>query len=155
MIPRERGAMMQLYFAYGSNMSTKRLCGRIPAAAPVGPARLDGMRLAFNKPGRDGSGKANLVPAAGARAWGVAWTLPEDAWPVLDGFEPDYERAVFRLLRPDGRALHAHVYLHACPADTPSNPPSRDYLDHLLAGAAEHGLPEEYIAKIRAFGEVS
>ena len=146
---------MAAYFAYGSNMSTARLAARVSDPVTVGSAHLIDWQLAFNKPGRDGTGKANLVPAAGARVWGVAWTLPEDAWPVLDGFEPDYERSVLRLLQPDGRALHAHVYLYACPADTPSIRPSRDYLDHLLAGATEHGLPEEYIAKIRAFGEVS
>jgi cation transport regulator ChaC len=146
---------MAVYFAYGSNMSSARFAARVSDAEALGRAQVIDWRLAFNKPGRDGTGKANLVPTAGARTWGVAWTLPEDAWRVLDGFEPDYERAVLPLRRADGRELHAHVYLYACPADTPSIPPSRDYVDHLVSGATEHGLPEEYIAKIRAFGDVS
>ncbi len=146
---------MPVYFAYGSNMSRARLATRVSAAEALGPAHVSDWRLAFNKPGRDGTGKANLVPAAGARTWGVAWSLPEDAWPVLDGFEADYERAVFRLLRADGRELHAHVYLYECPADAPSIPPSREYVDHLVGGATEHGLPEDYIATLRAFGDVS
>ncbi len=146
---------MAAYFAYGSNMSSARLSSRVSDAEALGPAHVVDWRLAFNKPGRDGTGKANLVPTAGARTWGVAWTLPEDAWRVLEGFEPDYERAVFRLLVADGRDLPAHVYLYACPADAPSIPPSRDYVDRLVAGATEHGLPEEYIAQIRALRDVS
>ena len=143
---------MSIYFAYGSNMSSARLAARVSDAEALGPAHVSDWQLTFNKPGRDGTGKANLVQAAGARTWGVAWTLPEAAWPLLDGFEPDYERAVFRLLRGDGRELRAHVYLYACPADAPSIPPSGEYVDHLVAGATEHGLPENYIAKIREFG---
>ncbi len=144
---------MSIYFAYGSNMSSARLLARVTAAEPLGRAFVSDWQLAFNKPGRDGSGKANLVPAAGAVTWGVAWTLPEDPWPLLDGFEPGYERGVFRLLRTDDRELHAHVYLYECSADAPSIPPSNDYLDHLLTGALEHDLPEDYIANLRSFGD--
>ena len=39
-----------LYFAYGSNMSTPRLQARLPHARPLGPAWLDGHRLAFGSP---------------------------------------------------------------------------------------------------------
>ena len=142
---------MSIYFAYGSNMSSARLLARVSGAERLDRAFVNDWQLAFNKPGRDGSGKANLVPASGVVTWGVAWTLPEDPWPLLDGFEPGYERAVFRLLRTDGREVHAHVYLHECPADAPSIPPSNEYLDHLVAGAIEHDLPEDYVANLRSF----
>jgi hypothetical protein len=68
--------MTQLYFAYGSNMSSGRLR---PGAVPAGAARLEGYRLRCNKRGRDGSGKAE--------AWGVLFWLPDPDWEALDRFE--------------------------------------------------------------------
>jgi len=142
---------MSVYFAYGSNMSSARLLARVSGATALGRAHLSDWGLRFNKRGRDGSGKANLVPAAGGRSWGVLWTLPEEAWPRLDGFEPGYERQTFRLQRSDGTRVDAQVYLHACPPDAASIPPSDAYLDHLLTGAREYRLPDDYIEKIRSF----
>jgi hypothetical protein len=141
---------MSSYFAYGSNMSSARLLARVSGAELRGRCRLRDWRLAFNKPGRDGSGKANLVEALGDLTWGVAWRLPDDAWPVLDRFEPGYERRVFQLTETDGQTLQAHAYLYACPAGSPWLPPSDDYLAQLLRGALEHDLPTSYIAKIRS-----
>jgi hypothetical protein len=139
---------MAVYFAYGSNMSSARLAARIPAVEALGAAFVRDWRLAFNKPGRDGTGKANLVPAAGERAWGVAWKLVEAHWETLDRFEPGYQREIFRLERSDGTVLDAHAYLF-----DPGGPvlaPSRDYVEHLISGSLEHGLPDHYIETIRA-----
>ncbi|MDY0002073.1 MAG: gamma-glutamylcyclotransferase family protein [Polyangia bacterium] len=36
-----------LYFAYGSNLDQAQMRRRCPTAAPIGPATLDGWRLAF------------------------------------------------------------------------------------------------------------
>jgi len=52
-------------FAYGSNMSTKWMQGRVSSAKPIGRAKLSDKRLVCNKKSEDGSGKANLVDAAG------------------------------------------------------------------------------------------
>lgn len=49
------------YFAYGSNMSVSRLQSRITIEEDVGAAYLEGWQMVFNKRGRDGSGKANLI----------------------------------------------------------------------------------------------
>ena len=146
---------MSVYFAYGSNMSSARLLARVSGAAALGRAHVSGWSLRFNKRGRDGTGKANLVPAPGALCWGVAWTLPDDAWPRLDRFEPGYERHTFRLQRSAGDEIDAQAYLHACPPAAPSIAPSDTYLDHLLNGALEHDLPDDYVAKIRSFAKPS
>lgn len=145
---------MSVYFAYGSNMSSPRLLARVSGATTLGRAHVRDWRLCFNKGGQDGTGKANLVPAAGSLSWGVAWTLADDDWPRLDRFEPGYERHPFRLWRSDGDALDAQAYLHACPSDAPSIPPSDTYLDHLLSGAIEHGLPDDYVDTIRSFARL-
>jgi gamma-glutamylcyclotransferase len=52
------------YFAYGSNLDLARMRARAPAVGLIGPALLQGMRLAFDKRGGDGSGKANLAEDA-------------------------------------------------------------------------------------------
>ena len=49
------------YFAYGSNMCTRRLKQRAPSAVPLGVGYVSGFRLAFDKIGSDGSGKCNII----------------------------------------------------------------------------------------------
>jgi gamma-glutamylcyclotransferase len=146
---------MDLYFAYGSNMSTTRLQARVEAALPVSHAFIDGWRLAFDKPGRDGTGKANLVEIAGERTWGVLFRVPPSAWAVLDEFEPGYQRCEFRFTRRTADELEAHAYVYSSHADVSSEathgPPSHEYLEHLLTGAREHDLPRDHIALIESF----
>lgn len=159
---------MELYFAYGSNMSTPRLRARLADSRPLGRAFVDDWQLAFNKPGRDGTRKANLVPSVGARAWGVLFEIPRDAWSVLDAFEPGYTRHAFRFERPTREPLMAQAYVYspapttaldAAPIPTPKTAqgsalpgaPSAAYLAHVLAGAREHALPESHIAWISSF----
>jgi hypothetical protein len=142
---------MALYFAYGSNMSSARLAARVPAARALGAVYVRDFRLAFNKPGRDGTGKANLVSASGERAWGVAWALSDLAWNELDVFEPGYRRVSCVLSSVDGRTLAAEAYVFPAPADAPLLAPSADYVTHLVAGAREHGLPETYVRWLSGF----
>jgi gamma-glutamylcyclotransferase len=49
------------YFAYGSNLHPVRLLERVHSAQLVGVIELSQHRLAFQKRGRDGSSKCNLV----------------------------------------------------------------------------------------------
>jgi len=138
-----QGIAVDLYFAYGSNMSTRRLRTRIAGAQPLGCARLDGWRLTCNKPGVDRSGKANLVFDGQATAWGVLFQLQMADWPILDRFEPGYQRCQHEVRTPDGGDYLAHVYLAA--GDTREIPPFDWYLAHLIEGAQEHRLPVEYV----------
>ena len=100
---------MEVYFAYGSNMSSNRLRARVPEARTIGRAHLNGWRLAFNKPGRDGTGKANLVASAHSTSWGALYEIPSEAWEQLDSFEPGYERARFGFERVSGSAIEAQA----------------------------------------------
>ena len=143
---------MQFYFAYGSNMNGERLRARVPQARAIGAVSISGWRLAFNKPGRDGSGKANLVADSERTSWGVLYELPTDGWSILDRFEPGYEHASFRLEDVRGGVREAGAYLFPCPAAEPSLSPSAAYLELMLAGAREHRLPPSYIERIRSFG---
>lgn len=136
----------EIYFAYGSNMSTERLRDRIPRAAPVGRARWPGMRLVFNKVAADGSGKANLVEDPRAEAWGVLFSIPLIDWANLDGFEPGYSRVGCAVVLDSGEDFRAQVYLGI--GETRETSPHDWYRDHLHRGAVEHGLPDEIVRMI-------
>ena len=136
-----------LYFAYGSNLSSARLLARVPSARARGAARLDGFALRLDKPGADGSGKANLLATPGALVWGVVYQLDPSDWPALDACEPGYERTAVRVAL-DGAPLAAQTY--CSPLYGPGLAAFRWYHRHLVDGAREHGLPEEWIALIEA-----
>jgi hypothetical protein len=149
---------MAVYFAYGSNMRSARLTERIGPSQAIGAVHVCDWTLRFDKPGRDGTGKANLVPATGLRAWGVAYQVADSAWELLDRFEPGYRREGFRLDRSDGTSLECIAYLYpslypstdAPREQAPWLAPSGEYLGHLVDGALEHGLPTDWIETIRA-----
>jgi len=128
-------------------MSTPRLRQRVPSARPLGRARLPGVRLAFNKPGRDGSGKANLVAAPGEVGWGVLFELPLGEWSDLDRWEPGYARLPCEVFDDRGLATAAEYYVYEGPGEELE--PCDRYLRHLLEGAREHGLPEAFISALR------
>ena len=149
-------SVSELYFAYGSNMSRARLIGRVPGAEHVGVARCDGYALRFDKPGRDGSAKANLAPAPDGVVWGVVWRIAAADWARLDACEPGYLRVLVAVglgdegLGDEGVRRQAHAYVYRGPAI--AVPPLRAYLDHLLEGAREHGLPEDYRRALALLG---
>ncbi len=136
------------YFAYGSNMSRARLHERVPGAVAQGAARLDGWRLRFDKPSRDGSTKANVGPEEGSVVWGVVWALPAGGWSVLDGYEPGYDRIPCEISAASGRILTAGLYVYRGP--TGDGLPFDWYLAHLIDGGREHALPADYLEDLRA-----
>lgn len=128
-------------------MSTTRLRARIPAAEPIGAARIEGYQLVCNKRGKDGSGKANLIAASNAGAWGVLFQLTQHDWATLDRFEWGYARSSCRVSCNRGVGHEAQLYLALAPADR-EIPPYDWYRDHCLAGAREHALPSPVIEAI-------
>ena len=142
---------MELYFAYGSNMSSARLGERLASVRALGRARASGWSLTFDKPGRDGTSKANLVARPDAHVWGVVYELRTEDWPALDRYERDYRRAGCIVETPAGERLETQAYFFDSDPGRPAARPSRDYLAHLLAGASEHGLPEDHVRVIQSF----
>jgi gamma-glutamylcyclotransferase (GGCT)/AIG2-like uncharacterized protein YtfP len=135
-----------LYFAYGSNMSSARMHSRIPAARLRGVGCVAGFRLAFEKLGADGTGKANLVAQPGCLVWGVLWSFPESEWPSLDRAERGYARRDVEAVC-EGARVRAQTYVATLPADAPLKV-SAEYARLVLESAREHGLPEEHLARI-------
>lgn len=137
---------MDLYFAYGSNMSCARLERRVRPVRALGAARLRDMAWRCNKRGADGSAKANLVREPGGAVWGVIFELDASAWPELDRFEGGYRRIRVRVEAAGGDPLAAQTY--ASERLIEDARPTEDYRRFLIEGAREHGLPEFWRAML-------
>jgi len=136
-----------LYFAYGSNMLTSRLRERAPSARVVGRADLLDHELRVHKRARDGSAKCNVVPCRGAVVHGVLFALDDDEdWVTLDraeGCGAGYERATLVIA-----GQSAQLYIAQSEYIDESLLPFTWYLDLVVGGAREHGLPPDYIARL-------
>lgn len=138
-------------FAYGSNMSTRRLCERVPSARVIGVGVLKGHKLCWHKVSKkDGSGKcdAALTDAAGSEIHGVLYEIALAEKSKLDraeGLGAGYDEKDV-VVECQGRPLTARMY-YATNTD-PSLKPWSWYKAHVMAGAREHGLPAAYVAVI-------
>ena len=145
-----RRVMQALYFAYGSNLASRRMGERVPGARPRGRARLEGWRLVADKPGRDGTAKLNLVREIGAHVWGGVWALRVQDLLVLDRFEGGYERLAVSVSH-DAGAVAATTYVSTLHGAQPGL--ERGYKGFVLEGAREHGLPPEWVALLESLPE--
>ncbi len=137
-----------LYFAYGSNMLTQRLTARCLSAQPVGVAYAPDHGLEFWKRGKDGSGKATLVPRPDTRQFGVLFQINTAELSILDaiegvGFGYDRNEDFPVICASSGTKKMANTYL----ATQPDNglKPFDWYLALVIAGAKQHNLPIEQI----------
>ena len=139
------------YFAYGSNMCSGRLRDRVPCEF-VAVARLSRHRLRFHKLSKkDRSSKCDAFHTGLETddVWGVVYDIPVAKKPVLDGFEGrgyGYEDAEVVVILPTGEPLTVHTYLANSSYIREGLAPYSWYKGYVEAGAAEHGLPPEYVA---------
>ncbi|MBU2583248.1 MAG: gamma-glutamylcyclotransferase [Alphaproteobacteria bacterium] len=142
------------YFAYGSNMLAERLQRRCRSAVVHGVAVADDYALAFSKIGQDDSGKATLVAAAGVRTHGVVFRISIDDLALLDRFEGrgrGYERwddFSVRCASDGGKLCKAATYIASTPYLDDKLRPFDWYLDLVIHGARQHGLPPAHIEAI-------
>lgn len=140
------------YFAFGSNMSTTRMCQRLghrPSdikafktwSKPT-KAVLLGYRRVFNKPDPDDPAKkgfANIVADQNGKTEGVLYQLSRDVIAFIDQHEDGYQR-VEVTVKVDGKDSQAQTYVAASP--TEGLKPPKEYLETLKMGAEEHGLTQ-------------
>ncbi len=139
------------YFAYGSNMSFKRLAARTASARSHGVAALPGYRLKFHKTGRDGSAKCDVVACSEqlAAVHGVIYRISRTDKAELDKFEGlgrGYDETVITLVDHHQQSIDVNLYI-ATHTD-PLLKPYHWYKQHVLVGAVENGLPSEYVRQI-------
>ncbi|WP_428267506.1 gamma-glutamylcyclotransferase family protein [Haliangium sp.] len=138
---------MHCYFAYGSNMLRARLEERVGPVQVLGPSVLDDYAHAFSKFGRDGTGKGNIHPRAGAAVHGVVYALNPLQLAWLGVIEGGYQAVTVRIRCLD-RARDATTYEALAPR--PGLRPSAAYFTYYERGMEEHSLPLAYRALVRA-----
>ncbi len=98
---------------------------------------------------------ADIIEAPDAEVWGAVWRIPLDERPTLDRQEglhldpPHYRRIAATVSTPDGADFECLAYQVAT-REAAHVPPSAKYLDTMLRGAAEGGLPVAYVDGMRA-----
>lgn len=142
------------YFAYGSNMLTARLGDRVSSAANPTPYALVAHQLRFHKRSVDGSGKCSLIDTGDPRdvVHGVIFDIEDRQIPDLDlheGVGHGYRRCI-RQLCLHGTTHEVLMYVAEAGFTDDALVPYKWYLDLVVAGAEEHGLPRDYVAALRA-----
>lgn len=139
------------YFAYGSNMSSKRLNARVKAIK-FANGKLLNHKLKFHKISKDGSGKCDAFETGDSNDFvlGVVYEIYENTLDTLDSFEGKgygYDRKEVEITLEDMRKITAVTY-YATNIDD-SLLPYDWYLKHVLFGAKENRLEDNYINFIR------
>lgn len=142
------------YFAYGSNLSTKRILKRCPSATVVCVASLNKFKLRFNKSGSDGSAKANIERTNSNNdvVHGVVYNIAKAEVAILDACEGEgthYTRTTCRVVSAEGKRVKCSIYI-AIACTEKDTQPYTWYLAHIVTGAKEHKLPENYCAALEA-----
>jgi len=137
------------YFAYGSNMSLARLQARTPSAHPLGRYILRQHDLRFHKAGDDGSAKCDACFTGDDNdaVYGGLFRINAAQQPALDqveGVGNGYEVKEVMVIGVDGALVQAFTYWATRVDDTLK--PYAWYVNHVLVGARERGLPECYIS---------
>ena len=138
------------YFAYGSNMSFKRLQKRVCSAEPKGRGVLRSHCLAFHKVSKDKSGKCDIVSSKESDVvWGRVYRIDDKDKECLDRYEGlgyGYAEKNVTVELDSGTTIRAVTY-YATVKD-PTLQPYTWYITHVLVGAKESCLPPDYIKKI-------
>lgn len=127
-------------------MSSKRLKERIPAAEPVATGRLNNYSFTCNKIGGNRVCYANIEYDENSHLYGVIYKLEPEDLNTLDSYEGNYQREEVTI-ELNTETVKAITYI--------SNYTAEDlqvedwYKDHIITGAREHQLPEEYIHSIK------
>jgi hypothetical protein len=141
------------YFAYGSNMSLRRLRVRVPSACVVSVATLRAHELRFHKRGRDGSAKCDIYSTGEAshRVIGVLYTIDpceRHALDLAEGLGAGYDEKEVSVTAEAGEMVIAFTYQATDLA--PELKPYHWYKQHVYLGALENRLPPDYLAMIAA-----
>ena len=143
------------YLAYGSNMSSARIRGRVPSAKFVTIAVLTHHCLRFHKKSKDGSGKCDAYHTGNPedKVLGVVYEIDEGEKCCLDkceGLGKGYNKKEVCLETIDNRRdrIRACTYCAEEKHIDKSLRPYTWYKHHVIIGARKHGLPENYIQHI-------
>ena len=143
------------YFAYGSNMLTRRLTSpeRAPCAMFVDTGFVAGRQLTFDKLSCDGSGKCDAEETENEtdRVYGVIFEIKCAHKPALDRAEGrcnGYKLETVEVITKQ-RIVLAQTYIAT--RKERALRPYHWYKALVVAGAVEHDLPNCYVEWLRVF----
>ena len=141
---------MLKYFAYGSNMSSKRLVARVPSAKALGVYTLSNYRLAFHMSSQDGSSKCNAHYTGNDQDQiiGVLYDIEsqhKSALDTVEGLGVSYDIKYVTIKNQTNQNLQAFTYVSLPSRLQPQLSPYTWYKNHVLIGALENSLPQDYI----------
>lgn len=148
--------IMDLYFAYGSNINMKQMKERCPSATFFSKAIMRDYRLDFpRRSERWGGGVAGITKDESNFVEGVIYELTFEDLLKLDIFEgvkeKRYERKKASVELSDGRSIEVWVYFANMQDGWPFAP-SRKYIETILEGAKEHHhLSERLIKHLQSY----
>lgn len=148
-----------LYFAYGSNMSERRLKKRVCSAQVIGTGVLNDHCLTFHKRSTDGSGKCTIECSELDKVYGVLFKINKADECKLDKAEGaygngHYKKVTCKIKIWDSKCKEYKGGVTVCGVKTYQARPERIdrklkpyswYKQHVLVGAIEQKLPPHYI----------
>ena len=153
-----------LYFAYGSNMSERRLRKRVPSTKVIGTGVLDNHCLTFHKGSTDESGKCTIECSESGKVYGVLFKINKKEKKCLDDAEgkvkddckKGYKRITVKIEIWDSKCSKYACGDTICAKTYQATPVSINreikpyfwYKQHVLVGAIEQNLPPSYIHRL-------
>ena len=156
---------MTLVFQYGSNCLDSEINGenRLKGDAEFLDIAetMEEFELAFDVLSkRRGCAAADIVRKAGSRVWGVLYKVPDylidrktakergrKSFDEIEGEGTNYKRENINVRHSNDEIVRALTYTVICPE--PGLKTNIDYVCHIICGLREHGVVEQYIAKVK------
>ncbi len=143
------------YFAYGSNLNKEQILARCANPKVIAAAKLPHYRVAFFGYSKTWDGAMEtVIPDPGQDVWGVIYELNFSDRDRLDACQDvrlDGTGAYFhypaRVTDTEGK-IRTVLFYKKDILGTPEKP-SREYLDFIVLGALQRGLPASYIEGLR------
>uniref|UniRef100_A0A8D9B8X9 gamma-glutamylcyclotransferase n=1 Tax=Cacopsylla melanoneura TaxID=428564 RepID=A0A8D9B8X9_9HEMI len=148
-----------LYFAFGSNLNSKRIHVNNPSAKRKGVGLLKNYRLDFNRYSERWKGSvATVVPDQDEEVWGALWEIDVKDMDNLDSQE-GVHIGWYRVFQPqiqtnnDNQTVQCRSYhlIDQPPKQTPlpeERYPSKLYHEVIVEGAVETQVPREYLKRL-------
>ena len=139
-----------LYFAYGSNLSTKYVRNYTPSATFVRRALLPNFHIEFRRYSDNlKGGISTIIEAPGKMVHGVIYEVDSKEIEALDILEKVplgvYKREGFEVLGEDGKWYKADLYRVVKPEGPYT--PAKKYVGWMVEGMKEHDIEPAYAKK--------
>lgn len=116
-------------------------------------AEAKGVDLIFDFPSRWWGGRvAGLIDKPGASVFGRLFEIPAVNWPVVQHKEGVVTgMSMERLLKVtvDGKEIEATAFVTSPDRASTDGPISQRFIEALISGAQQSGLPDDYIATLK------